>query len=348
MEIAVNTRVLAHPGTGIQRYLEGILKEAPAAFAPRAISPHGKLNGIEAHLWEQLVLPARARGLVLWSPANTGPIAHKSQVITIHDLAPLDHPEWFTKRFALLYRTVLPSLVKNARHIITVSEFTRDRLYASLSPRAPITVVPAGVAPQFRPSHPDAIAKARRDLGIPPGDYILSLGSIEPRKNLPALLRAWALLDGRISPGINLVIAGAPGSRRVFNQPSTDQASKSPTIHYIGRVADEALPPLYSGALAFCFPSLYEGFGSPPLEAMACGTPVITSTAHVFQETLGDAAIRADCSKPEILANAIFRLTRDHGLRNSLSAAGPILATNFSYKKTAHQTIEILRAEAQS
>ena len=157
MRIVVNTRVLSHPTTGVERYLIELLARMRPDAGLRKIAPRKAVGGIRGHAWEQLVLPVRVGGDLLFSPCNTGPLAVANQVLTIHDVAALDHPEWLNAKFALWYRWLTPRLARRVKHIITVSEFTRSRIIAhtGVAPEK-ITVIANGVDPRFRPMEANA------------------------------------------------------------------------------------------------------------------------------------------------------------------------------------------------
>ncbi len=224
VRIAVNTRVLSHPVTGVERYTLELLRRFGDSVAQ--IAPHSALGGVKGHAWEQLVLPAKLRGRLLFSPCNTGPLAVANQVVTIHDVAALDHPEWLNAKFALWYRWLTPRLARRVKHIIAVSEFTRGRIVAHTGvPAEKITVIPNGVDARFAPMAPDAIDAALAPLALPSRKYILAVGSIEPRKNLPRLLEAWGKILPTLPEDVWLVVAGGRNAR-VFSSMSTDHGSK--------------------------------------------------------------------------------------------------------------------------
>ena len=221
VQIAINTRALAHPTTGVERYLiELLARMGPDIYQ---CAPRSALGGIKGHAWEQLVLPTKLRGRLLFSPCNTGPLAVANQVVTIHDVAALDHPEWLNAKFALWYRWLTPRLARRVQHIIAVSEFTRGQIVALTGvPAEKITVIPNGVDARFAPMAPDAIAAALAPLSLPSRKYILAVGSIEPRKNLPRLLEAWGKIVPALPEDLWLVVAGGRNAR-VFRATSNEQ-----------------------------------------------------------------------------------------------------------------------------
>lgn len=340
--IVINCRVLAHPTTGVERFLEAVLAELGRPPDTRRMAPRAPLSGPAGHAWEQAVLPIAARGAALWSPANTGPLLHPRQVVTVHDVAPLDHPEWFSRRFASLYRHLLPTLCRRSRAVIAVSEFTRRRIAEVTGRSRGVEIIHPGVSPRFKPATKEEISAATRSLGLGETQYVLSIASVEPRKNLGALLAAWPALRQRVPFDLKLLIVGGAGRRSIFK--STELQPAPDGVILAGRVEDSLLPALYTGALIFCYPSIYEGFGSPPLEAMACGACVVAGTAPVFGETLGTAALRLKSSDPASIVEALARLVREPRLRSEIASAGLERSRLFSYAKTAMSTLEILRA----
>jgi len=343
MQIALNARFLAHRPTGMQRYALELSRRFASHLDP--VVPAKPLRGPTGHLWEQLYLPSAVRGRLLWSPNNTGPLAISRQVCTIHDLIPLDHPEWFNQRFAQWYGWLLPRLAKRVQRIIAVSEFTRQRVIELLGvPAQKVVVIHNGVDSHFSPRKPDEIAAARRACGIDSSQYLLCVGSLEPRKNLIRLLAAWRAAQPMVPENIVLVVAGGSANARVFG-PALIQAIP-PRVQFAGYVPDEQLPALYSGALAAIYPSLYEGFGLPPLEAMACGAPVVTSMNTSLPEVVGDAAVAVDPESVESIKDGILRVTGSAGLRDELRQKGRARAAGFTWERTASQTLELLLQQA--
>lgn len=337
--IALNARFYAHQPTGMQRY--GIEMANRLAHGLDVLRPYASLRGATGHLWEQAFLPAASGNRLLWSPNNTGPLAVARQICTMHDIIPVEHPEWFNARFAAWYQWLLPKLTQRVRHLIAVSEFTKQRLVERFGIRPEkITVVWNGVDEQFRPRSADEIAAVREALGIRGTRYLLSLGSLEPRKNLRRLLAAWGKLRPELPQDVSLVVVGAKGAPKVFRDASIDTIPDG--VHFTGYAPQECLPALYSGALALVYPSLYEGFGLPPLEAMACGTPVITSNTTSLPEITGGAALLIDPRSEDAIADAILRLVADQSLRDSLSARSLVHASKLTWDQSASQTWKVL------
>jgi len=344
--IIINTRLLAHPLTGVQRYTREMvarLADMVTTVAPGRALRHGLLE----HAWEQIVLPARVGRALLWSPSATGPLLKANQVVTIHDMAGLDHPEWFTRPYGWMYRLIVPTLARRARHILTGSHFTRRRILARTGiPSSRITVTPYGRDPGLCPCPAAQIEDAVRRLDLPSRTYVLSVGTREPRKNLRALLAAWRQVVAELPPDVHLVLVGGTGRASVFRDDGI--AADPPRVYRTGYVPDELLPALYSGAMMFIYPSLYEGFGLPPLEAMACGAPVAVATGSAMVEVVGDAGLSFPPDSDEAIAAAIMHLFREEGLRRQLRERGLVQAAPFSWDRTTAQTRTVLNRLLES
>jgi glycosyltransferase involved in cell wall biosynthesis len=278
---------------------------------------------------------------LLWSPANTGPLSITNQVLTVHDLGSLEHPEWYNAKFAAWYRWLLPKLIKRVRRVITISRFSQERLVAVTgAEQSKITVVPGGVDVRFHPRDPSEIALMRAKVGIPSPHYILTLGAMEPRKNLRRLLAAWGLCVSRLPKEVWLVVAGASAPSNVFRP--LDMGDIPPRVHFAGSVSEENLPALYSGALAFAYVSVYEGFGLPALEAMAAGTVPIVAGNSSLPEVVGDAGLHVNPYEVEQIASAIQRLINDSQLRDTLTQRAAAQSSLFKWERTAALTWKVL------
>jgi glycosyltransferase involved in cell wall biosynthesis len=232
-------------------------------------------------------------------------------------------------------------LVRRVRRIIAVSRFTANRLaeLCRLNVKR-IEVIPNGVDSQFHPADAVIVDELRRRLALPER-YVLSVGTLEPRKNLRTLLASWEQLPPEFGD-VGLVLAGAKG--RQFRSAGIEQLPTG--VRLTGYVEDADLPALYSGAEAFIYPSLYEGFGMPVLEAMSCGTPVICSRTTSLPEVAGDAALLVDPCDTESIAGGIRRLLTDAELRRGVRARGLERAKQFSWDQAAAATAEVLRQTA--
>ena len=296
LEPCVNLRTLGSHITGVQRYLLSLLPNLPSKLS--SIKPSRALQGINGHLWEQLYLPTQLKRRLLWSPGNTGPLAVSRQVLTVHDAAVLDHPEWFEQKFALWYSALLPRLVRKVRAIITVSQFSKERIVQRTGVESErVQVIANGVDRRFRPIDQEQVKKAIIRFGLT-GPYILFVGSLEPRKNLNMLLKSWRL--GNFD-GATLAVVGTGG--RVFQRFERDSVPKG--VRFLGRIDDDLLPILYSGATGFVYASIYEGFGLPPLEALACGCPIAVSDIPALREVCEETAVYFDPFSPSSIARKL-------------------------------------------
>jgi len=334
MTLIVNSRFRKQEPSGVQRVAAEL---ADRLRTPkREEIPHGQATGLRGHLWEQLRLPLALRGGLLWSPGNVGPVSVKRQVLTIHDAAVLDHPEWFSPSIVQAYRAIWGLLVNKVAGLVTVSEFTRQRLSVHFDrPLSSIVVVPNAASANFRPATPNQIESVRAQFGLGEAPYFLTLGTQEPRKNLGLVRRAWARARPTLAARSSLAVVGAAGSSEIFSSPSDPPEGDG--IRALGRVADAHLPALISGARALIYPSFYEGFGLPVLEAMACGAPVITTRLASLPGVAGDAAIYVDACDDHDLASAIARVDGSSDLRLELSRNGRDRARMFDWGESARQ-----------
>ena len=342
MNIYVNGRFRAHRITGVQRVAHEITRRL--AGYVEVCQPGRNLSGWQGHLWEQTTLPRRCRNGVLWSPCASGPIASSRQVVTFHDLFVVDSPEWYQKAYASWYGYSLRKLARSAKHIIAVSEYTKSRLISSFGvDSGKVTVVYNGVDAAWFSASPQAAPAARATLQLPSARYLLSVGSLEPRKNLKTLLIAWTKVVNELPADLWLVISGAC-DQNVYRNAGLTQLP--PRVFLSGYVQDEWLPGLYAGSLGFVFPSLAEGFGLPVLEAMASGVPVLTSNTTALLEVCATSALYFDPTNADDLACNIRLLVRDENLRQKLSCLSREQAARFNWERTAEQTLRVLRAIA--
>jgi len=267
-------------------------------------------------------------------------------VITVCDLAFMRYPEFLPAERLAWLRKGLKRSLEAARVVLTISQFSRKELlefFPGLPPEK-VRVTRLGVDAQFANARFDegGAEALRRRLGLP-GHFILFLGTLEPRKNLQGLLRAYDLLPGRLRRRFPLVLAGMQGWRQAYYAPFLDKLLRQRAAILTGYVRRCDVPALMRAASAFCFPSFYEGFGLPPLEAAACGTPVVCSNRAALPEVMGDAAVYVDPDSPEKIAAAIRAVLEDDGLRRSLSEKGPARASSFTWTNCARQTLEAYR-----
>ena len=362
MRIGIDASGLGQAKTGTTVYLTEILaqwnqdKRLAHSFvifvAPKAV-PHFTTLGLDERfqllpapdqravrvVWQQTVLPlqlARHGVQVHWGPGFALPLAGRCpMVVTIHDLTfqlfPAAHEP--IKRYYFPY--MIGRAVRKARAVLAISETTRadlETIYPGTCLKTRVTLL----APRRLPGRA-TLAPVSSDAG-----YALFIGTLEPRKNLPRLLAAWRSLAPKVRGGTELRVIGATGwlSEGLNSQP---QPAKE-NIHFLGSLSDDALASQLYGASFFVYPSLYEGFGLPVLEAMAAGIPVLTSDVGATREVAANAALLADPSSIPALADGLARLLQEPDLRQRLRAAGLQRAAAFSWAHTARQTLDTLVA----
>jgi glycosyltransferase involved in cell wall biosynthesis len=300
--------------------------------------------------WEQLILPvasARSRLDLLFCPVNVRPFLSTCPVIvTIHDVIFLHYPDSFRPLKRLYLQAMTGWSARHAAHIITVSEATRQDVIRLLGvPPNRVTAVHNGVGSQFRPYLEHEHEAFRREHGIQ-GRVILYLGTLEPRKNVTTLITAFAAIasDPNFSDVI-LVIGGSKGwyFDEIFATAERLGLTASNRVRFLGRVPDEELPLWYNIAALCAYPSLYEGFGLPPLEAMACGTPVVVSDRSALPEVVGDAGILLDPEDIPAWSEGMRRLLQEPELASDLSRRGLEQAVHFSWERSARETAIVIR-----
>jgi glycosyltransferase involved in cell wall biosynthesis len=264
------------------------------------------------------------------------------RVVTVQDLTCLQFPQFHPWSRRVLFGLSIRRAARLADAIIVPSSATgRDLASRFPSAEGRIHVVPLAPSERFVPIPPEQSVPVIRRYGLSHGTYLLFVGNVEPRKNLPALLDAYGRM--RTATGLSpaLVIAGGKGWKI---HPVHRAAAASPfaaDIRFLGHVPEADLPALVNGALAFVYPSLYEGFGLPPLEAMACGTPVVTSNRSSLPEVVGDAALLVDPDDRGQLADALARIASEEALRERLRERGMERARRYSWDETARLTVEV-------
>jgi glycosyltransferase involved in cell wall biosynthesis len=281
--------------------------------------------------------PAMMRGLrpdAYFGPVGAMPLGRVGSpaVITVHDLAIYRNPAWFPGRQPLSTRLVVPRSVLRADVVIAVSENTaRDVVDIFGVDRGRIEVVPHGVSPRMRTMSAEDLAQWRARLNLPER-FILFVGTVEPRKNLPTLLEAWATMRDRP----DLVVVGSWGW---LYEPIKEMMSRlGPRLHHLDSVDPADLPAIYNLARILAHPAWYEGFGFPPLEAMACGTPVVVSDRSSLPEVVGDAAIVVPADQPQAWRKELERVLGDTQLAADLRHRGILRAAEFSWARAAQRT----------
>ena len=263
-------------------------------------------------------------------------------VTTVHDLSHHIYPEFHPATRIEYMRRMLPDSLARAHHVITVSESARQDLIMHLGyPADRITAVPLGVNHIFRPHSAEELAPVLARLGLHAQGYTLYVGTIEPRKNLDRLLSAYEALPSALRQRIPLVMAGSPGWRSEHSHARMKRAASAGWLHYLRFVAQADLPALYAGAALFAYPSLYEGFGLPVLEAMASGVPVVTSNVSSIPEVVGDVALSVAPEDTDGLATALARGLQDADWRDRAAPASLARAAGFTWERCVEKTVKV-------
>ena len=354
--IYLNGRFLSQKVTGVQRYALELVKAldlllasgAVASPAPRftlLVPPQaGELPGLsrirvrrvghlKGHLWEQLELPWHVRDGLLISLCNTAPLFLPNQVVTFHDAAVFSFPQAYSLLFRSWYRIIMRRVGRIAQAVLTVSRFSQGELVAKVGiPADKIEVLPNAIdhMHQVEPDH-----RVQAQFSLQQGGYALAVSSMNPTKNFPAIVAAFQLLD---DPTLELVIAGGKNSR-IFSELEMTLPDR---VKFVGYVDDRQLKSLYQHAAFFVFPSLYEGFGLPPLEAMACGCPVVAAKAASLPEVCQDAALYCDPLSVADLAAQMGTMYRDRSLREGFRERGVQLSRRYTWRSRAEQLLAVL------
>ncbi len=343
--IVVNARFLTQKLTGVQRFALEITKKlvnlrddiilvSPKNIINKQVArdlnvqTYGWLKG---HLWEQFELPIFLKkhdNPLLLNLANTAPLNYENMVVTIHDLAVFRYPQAFSWKFQKYYRFVLPRIAGKSRKIFTVSNFSKGEIIKLFGIKSEkIEVIYNAVSTEI----------ACNNVNSEREKFILTVSSLDPRKNLSKLIEAFKKLELK---EYKLIIAGAKSS--VFK--SIDAPENSERIEFLGHVRNKELSELYIRASLFVYPSLYEGFGIPPLEAMKCGCPVVVSDIPPHREVCGEAALYVNPFNIEDIRNGIQKVLRNRNLWGELSMKGQERAKFFSWIESARKVNEIIDA----
>jgi glycosyltransferase involved in cell wall biosynthesis len=370
LRFAVNARPLRKPVTGISRYLRELMREVERddRFAPhyfysthwgenldrapgQLLSPNlmrlgGLLRAVDPLLRsiERRNFAAGLRGgnfAFYFEPAYLPFRTTLPTVITVHDLSHLRHPETHPAARVRKFERELPAAIEQAAVILTPSEFTRGEVIEvfGVSPER-VVATPLGADAAFFPRNRDETAAVLEPLALAHGRYFLAVGTLEPRKNIVTTLDAHSRLPQRVRTAYPLVVAGMSGWLNDAIARRLETARARGDVRLLGHVGEEQLPLLYAGAAMLAYPSLYEGFGLPPLEAMASGVPVAVSDRASLPEVVGDAGILVDPYDVEGLTAAMLRVVEDPRFAEDMAARGIERAKAFTWERCAKMTMQ--------
>jgi len=373
MNIIINAKFLHYPHTGIGRYFTNLLKNLSQIdshnlynlvvdrkydtstlklnnnFTVSVLPYNGILNLIDLQktYWSQIQFRSfvkRFPDSIVHIPYDAPYFRKKNKVVlTVHDLTPLlfAHDQSGTPGvYSKIFSKLLYSAIKKVDYIVTDSEYTKNELIRILNyPPSKIQVVYIASEEHFKPvTNKQLIEKICRKYNIK-NEYILYIGDSNYRKNLPALIDAYNLIDDKYKFKYDLVLGG--NAKRLSELKKRARMLDDLRIKFIGFVDDEDLPALYSGAALFVYPSFFEGFGLPPLEAMSCGTPVISSIYTSIPEVVGNAGLLIDSKDINEIKNAMEKILANSNLRDELVEKGLLQAKKFSWKRTAEEMLKV-------
>jgi glycosyltransferase involved in cell wall biosynthesis len=379
VRVALNAQLLSNTAgyrsAGVNRVIHHLLAELPRVpgreqyivYAPRSDLNRRLLSSARYRRrltrlpverppvrigWEQTVLPVelvRERADLLHALGFVSPIAWRGKtVVTVYDLSFMRFPEVYNRPNRVYLNTFTPPSLRRADRVITISEDARrDVIELCGVPPERVTPILLAADDRFQPASPDQIAAFRARHGLPER-FVLYLGTLQPRKNIETLVRAYAQLRNEGSDDHALVIAGGRGWQFDSIFDLIRELGIEAFVHLPGFVPDDDQPLWYSSATVFAFPSRYEGFGLPLLEAMACGAPVVSSSASSLPEVVGDAGLLVDPSDVEGWCSALRQLLEDEPRRAALAAAGRTRAQGFSWRRMAAETVQVYREVLKS
>lgn len=352
MKIAIDVQTTMGRPTGFGFYVSSLvenLKKIQSGHKYLLVEPDSEkdFSTPKRFFWDQLTYPivAKKHGAdLLHQPCFSAPFLFKGPVvITIHDLISMLFPENIPFASRMFYSKWMPITYRKATKIITVSASTKNDIVRILDiPAEKITVIPLAVEDKFKKPLTKSEVESVKDKYQIKSDYILHVGTLEPRKNLHFLISVFAkLIRDEANDNLNLVIVGKKGWYFEGLFELVKESGLKDRVIFTGYVDDEDKPAIYQGAKMFAFPSLYEGFGLPPLEAMASGVPVISSNTSSMPEVIGEAGILIDPKDEKKWIEAITRVNTDEPKRKSMIEANKVQVAKFDWSKTAQKTIDI-------
>lgn len=335
--LLINGRFVTQSLSGVQRFAIETTRALMARNARIALlTPPGgslawpgasEIGKRQGQIWEQLELPLHAQDQLLINLGNTGPLLAGRQIVVIHDAGVFSTPDAYSRTFRLWYKFVQKALIRRQATIVTVSSFSRREIARHLSlPEPLIRVMPEGADHMRRIASEPGVLGAN---GLSPGRFVLGVGTLSAHKNLAALGKLAGQLHARGTP---LVIAGGMGGA-AFN--TADESRLPQPARYIGRVSDAELKALYEAAGCFVFPSRYEGFGLPPVEALACGCPVACADIPALRESCAEAALYFDPNDPAQIAESVSSILDTPSQQDRLRAAGRARAAQLTWASAA-------------
>lgn len=262
------------------------------------------------------------------------------KVITLHDIIPLRMPETCSESYIKIFNNYMPDIIANSDAILTVSEYSKQDICKEFNyPENRVFVTYLAAEDFYMPLDKDYCYQSLNDRYGIPSDFILYVGGFSPRKNITTLLKSFSLLKKKYKKPLKLVIAGFKGKSYPIYKSLSEKLNIDSDVIFPGFIDMDYMKFLYNAAKVFVYPSLYEGFGLPPIEAMSCGTPVISSNVTSMPEILGDSAILIDPKDSNAMCNAILNVLEDNKLKNSLIMSGLKLSSQYNWKKTAYSTM---------
>jgi len=356
MSFAINGKFTSQPITGVQRVAYELTRamqmredagDELEVFVPQdAREPGASLERqrrfpwLRGTLWEQITLPIAARGRTLVNLCNTNPILKRKQVVMVHDMAVYDVPYGFSRQFLLWYRLCFSILPRMEPLVLTVSTFSKRRISHHLKiDESRIAVIQPGADHLDRVVPDHAIVER---LQLKDDTYCVIVGSLDPRKNLQRVLQAISGLSHLRD--VRFVIVGGKNSR-IFANEDIEAMSRSSQVIWAGFVSDSELKALYEHAGCLVFPSIYEGFGLPPLEAMYCGCPVIASSRTSIPEACGNAAMYCDALSTPDIADKIALMMSHGAIRQQYRAKGIAHAREYRWDRSAKKLLDVLHGK---
>ena len=342
--IYINGRFLTQPLTGVNRFAyeltRALIQQGVDIIVvcpkKKLISDYDisifsiiKYGFGTSHVWEQFSLPFFFVGksdYLLLNFTGAGPVVISNKITTIHDLAFLENPSWYSKAYVMLYKFLTPLSAKTSKCILTVSDFSKKEIINKLRVDGEIIKVIYNAATICEKENKSILSKV-------PESFLLAVSSIDPKKNFGRLVSVFSKL-----PDFNLVVVG--GWRKTFGEVNVSLIENN--VFFLGRVSDAELTSLYKKATAFVFPSLYEGFGIPPIEAMSYGCPVIASDIKVMHEVCGEAAIYVNPTDEDDIRDKILQISNNPSLLSTLCRKGHENIKRFSWEKSAQELVNLI------